>query len=121
MPFISSEDVATIRKAVRAALPEFKVSVTKEHHSSVHVTLIEGPIAAPVEGVNVYWYKEHLKDRPDAIEVVDTILAEIFKVKKCYTEVEDSDYGSVPNFYYHVHFGKWDKPYIQTGAMAKAA
>ena len=113
MPFISSEDVATMRKAIRAALPDFKISVTGHHHSSVNVRIMSGPIP-PAEHVNVFSYKEHLKDRPDAVEVIDKILAEIFKVKEERIIVHDSDYGAVPNFYYDVNFGQWDRPYVCT-------
>ena len=81
MPYISSEEVAAIRKAIRAALPEYSISVTKQHHSTVQVSIMSGPIA-PVEHVNVYWYKENLEDRPDAVAVIDAILAEIRKVKQ---------------------------------------
>jgi len=42
------------------------------------------------------------------------IVAQIFKVEKPETLVEDSDYGTVPTFYYDVDFGAWDKPYVCT-------
>lgn len=116
MPYIDTNKVAQMRKAIRKALPDYTVSVTKRHHSSVDVALMSGPIV-PAE-VNVFWYKDHLGpdklDRPDAIAVIDTILAEIFKVEKRRIVSEDGDYGSIPNFYYDVSFGKWDKPYVCT-------
>lgn len=68
--------------------------------------------------VNVYWYKDHLgpdkEDRPEAIAVIDAIIAEIHKVEAPRIVSEDGDYGSIPNFYYDVTFGAWDKPYICT-------
>ena len=42
MPYVSSEDVAKMRKNIRAALPEYVVSVTKRHYSSVEVHLMSG-------------------------------------------------------------------------------
>lgn len=117
MPYIDTEKVAQMRKAIRKALPDYTISVTKHHHSTVDVKIMSGPIVG-VDNVNVYWYKDHLGpdklDRPDAIAVIDTIIAEIFKTEKPKTLVEDGDYGTVPTFYYDVDFGKWDKPYVCT-------
>jgi len=116
MPFISSESVATMRKAIKAALPEYVVSVTKGHHSSVNVYLLSGPIE-PVR-VNVFWYKTHLKDNPTALALVQTILDKIFAVVEPRIVSEDGDYGSIPNFYYDISFGKWDKPYTRGQAAS---
>lgn len=115
MPYIDTNKVAQMRKAIRLALPDYKISVRRRHHSGVDVTLVSGPIPN-VPNVNVYWYKDHLKDRPDAVAVIDTILAEIRKVETPKTLVEDSDYGTVPTFYYDVSFGAWDKEYVCTAA-----
>lgn len=122
MPFITSEEVAAIRKGIKRALPDYTFSIRKQHHSSIDIAILSGPIVA-VEHVNVFWYKDNLRpdkeNRPDAIEVIDKILAEVFKVKKRETEVEDGDYGTVPNFYYDVSFGRWDKPYVCTDPDAE--
>jgi len=118
MPCISSEQVAQMRKAIRAALPEYVVSVTKQHHSSVKVYIMSGPIE-PV-AVNVFWYKEHLKDNPTALALVQTILDKIFAVVAPRIVREDGDYGSIPNFYYDISFGKWDRPYVQGTGVQKA-
>ncbi len=122
MPYIDTKDVAAIRKAIKAALPDYVLSVTKDHHSGVDVRVMSGPIVAP-EHVNVYWFKDHLgpnkEDRPDAIAVIEKIIAEIFKVRTPKTLVEDGDYGNVPTFYYDVSFGKWDNPYVCTDPDAE--
>lgn len=122
MPYITSEEVAAIRKGIKRALPDYTFSIRKHHHSSIDVAILSGPIVA-VEHVNVFWYRERLgpdkENRPDALEVIDKILAEVFKVKRRETEVEDSDYGTVPNFYYDVSFGRWDKPYVCTDEDAQ--
>lgn len=122
MPYIDSDDVAKMRKGIRAALPDYKISVRKHHSSTVNVTVLSGPIPN-VEHVNVFWYKDNLGlgkgNRLDAIKVIDTIIAEIFKVRKPETLVEDGDYGTVPTFYYNVSFGAWDKPYVCTDSQAE--
>lgn len=117
MPYIESSKVAEMRKAIRKALPDFKISVTCNHYSSVDVRIMSGPIAEAA--INVFWFKDHLgpdkEDRPDVIAVVETIIAEIFKVERPRELVYDGDYGSVPTFYYDIAFGRWDKPlYICT-------
>lgn len=115
MPYIDSAKVAAMRKAIRAALPDFKISVTRHHHSSVHVNIMSGNIPT-VEHVNIFHYKRTLAEtRPDAGKVIDTILDALFAVEKPRELVYDGDYGSVPTFYYDVTFGKWDKDYVQTG------
>ena len=119
MPYIDTNKVARMRKAIKAALPDYKFSVTRQHHSTVKVSIMEGPIAA-VDNVNVFWFKDHLKNRPDAVKVIQTVLDCIFSVQKPETLTEDADYGTVPTFYYDVEFGKWDKPYICTDPNAEA-
>jgi len=113
MPYIGTDEVAAIRKGIKKALPGYTFSIRKHRSSTVDVKIMSGPIVA-VEHVNVYWYKDHLKDRPDAVKVIETILAEIKKVKEPKIVSEDGDYGSIPNFYYDVAFGAWVKPYACT-------
>jgi hypothetical protein len=122
MPYIDTKDVAAMRKAIKAALPDYKISITKHHHSSVNVAIISGPIVG-VDSVNVFWYRDHLGpeklDRPDAIAVIDEIMAQIKRVRMPEIVSEDGDYGSIPNFYYDVSFGKWDQPYVCTDPDAQ--
>lgn len=121
MPFISSEEVAAIRKGIKRALPDYTFSIRKQHHSTIDVAILSGPIVG-VDHVNAHWYKETFRpdkeNRPDVIAVIDAILAEIFRVKPCKIVSEDGDYGSIPNFYYDVSFGRWDKPYVCTDSEA---
>lgn len=113
MPYIETAKVAEMRKAIRKALPDYKISVTKHHHSSVNVAIMSGPIPA-VEHVNEFHYRRDLADRPEAVEVLDTIVEKIFAVQEQRELVNDGDYGSVPNFYYNIRFGQWDKDYVMT-------
>lgn len=118
MPYIETEKVAQMRKEIRAALPDFKVSVTRHHGSTVDVRLMSGPIAN-IEHVNVFYYKKNLEDRPDAVKVIDTILEIVKRIGQPRELVYDSDYGSVPTFYYDVSFGKWNQPYECTDPDAE--
>ena len=115
MPYISKEEITRKRKAIRAALPGFKVSVRNMHHSGIQVTLQEGPITMPVgergyEQVNHFYYREHYADRPDVVRVLDRIMTIAANDQK--EAFYDGDYGSVPNFYVRLSIGEWDRTYV---------
>jgi len=115
MPYISKEEIARKRKAIRAALPGFKVSVRSMDYSGIQVTLQEGPITMPVgdrgyEQVNHFYYRKHYADRPDVVEVLDRIMAIAASDQE--EAFYDGDYGSVPNFYVRLSIGAWDRPYV---------
>ena len=116
MPFIRTEEVKQIRDALKKALPEFKLSVTKQHHSGVTVAIMKGPVdfGTDYEQVNHYYYKSHYEDKPEAIKVFDTILKTIDSCKQQKELVYDGDYGSIPNYYKNIHVGKWNKNYELT-------
>ena len=113
MPYITSERVAEIRKEVKATFPKFKFSVTKEHHSSVHINIMAGPMdfGTKHEGVNHFYISEHYADRHE----IRDILLKIYSIanKGNGTLVEDGDYGMVPNFYVNIAIGQWNKPYVK--------
>jgi len=115
MPYISKEQVAQKRKELKQALPEFKFSVRNEHHSSIRVKIIEGPIVMLPEGqthadVNDYWIEEDYWDNPQVLKVLKTIYNIISHDQT--ESVYDLDYGSVPNFYINISIGSWDQPYL---------
>ncbi|MDH5723387.1 MAG: hypothetical protein OEY94_08720 [Alphaproteobacteria bacterium] len=116
MPYISSENVKKIRDALKKALPDFKLSVTRRHHSSVDVALMAGPVdfGCNNDGVNRFYYKRDYADNPAAIKVFDTIMQVMNERCKQKELVYDSDYGSVPNYYQNIQIGKWNKPYVIT-------
>lgn len=45
MAYISTEEVKAIRTALKTEFPYVKFSVTKEHHSSVNIVVLEAPFA----------------------------------------------------------------------------
>ena len=116
MPYISTESVKRIRETIKKEFPEFKFSITKHHHSSVHVHILSGPIEMITntdghryESVNQFYIAEHYKDFPE----VRDILLKIYKIvnEGNYAEVWDGDYGAVPSFYVNIRIGDYDKPY----------
>lgn len=115
MPYINAETVKTIRTNLKKALPGYKLSVTCQNHSTVCVNIMAGPMKMS-EGhfqVNHFWYKEHHQDDKKFVKLIDTIMKTINSVKPGEVEVEDSDYGSVPNYYKRISVGQWNKPYVQ--------
>lgn len=111
MAYISSEIVAQKRKQIKAALKGFKVSVTRSNHSGISVDILSGPIDMGVDyqQVNQYYIKEHYADRPEVMNVLQSVY-EIAAAGKT-TDYYDQDYGFVPNFYVHISIGAWNKPY----------
>jgi len=139
MPYIYTEEVRAIRKALKDKLPDWKLSVSKSsNHSSVTVAIMAGPIdftdymlfppkyghwptdqevedqkatlrLKPYLQINHYYLDTNWEG--EALELLNTIKATILETKPVRTIVEDADYGSIPNYYYHIHLGKWNKPY----------
>ena len=113
MPFISTEEVKEKRDLLKKALPDYKLSVRRKDYCAIVVVIVSGPI--PIEPVyqqvNHFHIKEYYKNEPELCKVLQTIYDIINKDNG--TEVEDGDYGTVPNFYTNIHIGAWDKPYKQ--------
>jgi len=118
MPYITTERVAQIRKELKATFPTIKFSVTREHHSSVNVVIMEAPFNMLPEGeksyeiINHFYIKEQHKDTPQKCE----ILLRVYEIMNAGngTLVNDGDYGNVPRFYTHISIGKWDRPFKVT-------
>ena len=115
MPYITKESVATKRKLLRKAFPDFKLSVRCERGSTIDISIMEGPIDLlpdmdeKYEQICAYYIKEHWKDTPD----VRDLLVGIYEIanNNNHTETYDGDYGAIPSFYTCISIGKWNKPY----------
>ena len=115
MPYITTESVAAKRKQLRAQYPQYKMSVTRRHGSSISVAILEGPIQLLNEQnidrgyqqVNPYYINSNHSDE------VATILNGIKSIISAeQTELTyDGDYGSVPTYYTNISIGSWDKSY----------
>ena len=130
MPYITKEQVSQKRKALKAALPQYKLSITTEHYSGIKVAIMRGPSAfhgTTYDQLNPYIdYREERWDRdlekhvsyPEIAEVMDVIMPILNEGKGASTE--DSDYGMIPDYYTWVHIGKWDKEYECTTVPCSA-
>jgi hypothetical protein len=124
MPYITKEQVKAKRKALKEALPEYKLSITTEHYSGIKVVIMRGPSmlhGTTYEQLNPYIdYREERWDRdlekhvsyPEYADLMEIIMPILNEGKGASTE--DSDYGMIPDYYTWVHIGKWDKPYMCT-------
>ena len=132
MAYISTQEVAAIRKELKKELPEYKFSVTKNHHSSVTVAFMKGPAfkeytyfdryeGVQKEGVlegheqlNHHWAEQFYGDNAPLIKKVEKII-KTAPVKAGGREWYDksdamTDYFDTA-FYMNIHVGKWDKHY----------
>lgn len=133
MAYISTEEVAAIRKQLKAEMPEYKFSVKKCHHSSVTVAFMKGPAWETFQSRDRYTGEMH-DDAMDDHEQLNHVWAENFygeknaaiikKVEKIIKTApvkaggrewyDDSDSQSDyfdTAFYMSIHIGAWDKPY----------
>jgi len=119
MAYISTEEVKEIRNKIKEAFKGtgFKFSVKQRHHSSLYVTVKEGPIDFNIdkhcESVNKHWYKEHFQCEQQ--EFFTKLFGIVNEAKPQHEISYDNDYGSWPNYYQNYSIGEWDKPYKFTG------
>jgi hypothetical protein len=112
MPYITSDRVKEIRTQLKKEFPQFKLSVTRRHHSSVDIKILSGPLQFDSEhfSVNQYWLEDHYAETNPQAYITFKRMIEIADSGNYITTV-DSDYGSIPKFYVWLEVGKWDKPY----------
>lgn len=116
MPFISTEEVKKKRNALKKKFPNVKFSVTCKHYRKINVAIMESPFDIPENAhrsVNQFYIKEDFRNSPELCNFLLRI-KEIINEGN-YIESEDGDYGSIPSFYIHIEFGKWDVPYKKIG------
>ena len=123
MPYITKDQVKAKRAALKAALPQYKLSVTTEHYSGIKVAIMAGPTDFGTEYTQLNPYINYREERynsntgeydsnPHIQDVLDIVMPILNEGKGA--SYEDGDYGMIPDYYTWVHIGKWDKPYQQT-------
>ena len=120
MPYITKDQVTTKRKQLKAALPEYKLSITTENYSGIKVAIMSGPtdfetgysqLNPNMDYRTETWnrYTEEYDTNPGIQDVLDIIMPILNEGKGA--SYEDGDYGMIPDYYTWVHIGKWDKAY----------
>ena len=123
MPYITKDQVKAKRAALKAALPQYKLSVTTEHYSGIKVAIMAGPTDFGTEYTQLNPYINYREERynsntgqmdsnPPIQAILDIVMPILNEGKG--EGFQDSDYGHVPDYYTWVHIGRWDKPYTQT-------
>ena len=134
MAYISTPEVAAIRKQLKEQLPQYKFSVKKDHHSSVTVAFMKGPAWETFQTRDRYTgeYSEATMDGHEQLnhrwandfygEKNAAIIKKVEKIIKTapynagvgdlwFDESDSqSDYFHTA-FYMSIHIGQWDKPY----------
>ena len=115
MAYITTEEVKVIRQNLKKAFPVkagWKLSVTREHYSSVRVRVMQAPRVYDMQGhesVNHMWIKDHYGDskKGQALQKMNEIIhAEHWDESDIMT-----DYFNCA-FYVTMGIGKWDKDCI---------
>jgi hypothetical protein len=110
---MTKEKVAEMRKQLRKEFPNLKISVVYRDGRSIDVSIMEGDINfSNNEGnsfVNHYYIDRDYSKNEPALKILKRMKEIVSRGN--YIVSEDGDYGSIPNFYYHINIGKWDIPY----------
>ena len=114
MPYITTEEVSMIRKAIKANIKNAKFSIKKEHYSGVKISILESSI--DFTGVTQYSQSPDIAKRLWGVDDEKTVfITRLFDVIDSVSPEkiisEDGDYGSVPNYYRIIQVGRWDKPF----------
>ena len=121
MAYISTEQVSTVRKSLKAAFPTFKFSVTRRHHSTVCVVILAAPFDL-MQGedanrgyanVNEHYIKEHNKNNAPKAEILQKIsdIAHVGYYNNSDLMTDYFDYA----FYVDISIGDWERPFVFTG------
>jgi hypothetical protein len=127
MAYINAQDVAQIRKELKEKFPKFKFGVRKGAGSlSVGVTIKSGPadfVDPNGRGyiqINQYHlgnYGPHEKFLREVVDVVKTAPSrgEGFRKGEGWYDRSDAmtDYFDTA-YYFDIHVGAWNKPYVRT-------
>lgn len=118
MAYINADDVKIIRNELKAEFPKYKFSVRREHHSSVNISIMSGPMDFNL-GKNKYGDDNHgginhlhLNLYPEAVQPMLKKVSEIAHKKHWDKSDIQSDYFHCA-YFVHINVGKWDIPYVQ--------
>ncbi len=119
MAYISTETVKNIRNALKEKFPEYKFAVRQQHHSSLYVSIMKGPLELAQDVRTDYGYTQinhYYLDR--------TVHGEFYgKIVDCIKEVGEwfdksdimTDYFHTA-FYFNIEVGRHGKPYEKVPA-----
>ena len=119
MAYINAEKVKAIRTEIKKAFPKWKISVRKEHNSTVIVSILSADIdfIREYKGPNVpkgdiqvnHYYIDHAFSGA-ALESLEKI-KEIANAGNHDRSDTQSDYFDV-GWYFSLNIGEWNKPFV---------
>ena len=113
MGYISKEEITKMRNELKEAFPTkqgWKLSVTREHYSTVKVAIMSAPIE--IENTKHRSLHSNFETQKELIIVIEKI-NKIIASGSYNRNAGDmgADYCDY-NYYTDIFIGKWDKPYI---------
>ena len=131
MAYISTAEVAQIRKTLKEKFPMFKFGVCKDGHTAVHVTIKSGPVDfSSITGANDYVQINHYHLHNYGafadlfrliIDVIKKAPAQAEGGREWFDESDSmTDYFHTA-FYFHLQVGNWNKPYVHIPEKKKAS
>ncbi len=129
MAYITAKETRAIKKKLVESFPDFKFSVRNEHHSSVAVTILSGPVrfnyTEEARRTSASMYNVTSEKEPDYLQLNHYYLENYTNANilhEMYDILNDGNYdNSEPmtdyfdvGFYVNLSMGSWDKPYILT-------
>lgn len=111
MAYMRKEHAKEIRDKIKAAFPSkdgWKFSIVNQDHSTISVAIMQSPVKFEQrQNINKYWYKDHLKDNPEQLAVIDKIISIYDEGNHDNSDIM-TDYFDV-GWYTDVQIGRWDK------------
>ena len=114
MAYLSTEQAKTFRKLIKAALPEYKLSIVNKHWSSLNVSIVEGKHDFESGCRSLNPFRDNYED-VEINRILKIIKWIVFNDKYGYYDRSDAmtDYFDTA-WYLNVSIGKWDKHYQLT-------
>jgi hypothetical protein len=113
MAYVSQEKKSQLAPAIKAVLKKYnmKASISVRHHSSLVVTVKQGPIDFGKDDyiqVNTYWINDHYEGK--ARDFLNELKAAMEGPDFFNEDDAMTDYFH-RSHYVDINIGKWDKPY----------
>ena len=113
MAYMNQQKKAVIAAALKPVLKKYnlKGSLRVNHYSSIILNLKSGPIdfGGDYVQVNPYWLDDHYDGI--ALKALKEIKQALLSADYYDESNAQIDYFDTA-YYYHIHVGKWDKPYV---------
>tara|TARA_A100000164_G_scaffold269404_1_gene241287 strand:+ start:13 stop:360 length:348 start_codon:yes stop_codon:yes gene_type:complete len=114
MAYMNQEKKKTLAPKIKEILKKYnmKGTLSVDNYSTLNLNLKSGSIDFETDQINEYWYQDHFKDNPEALDFLSEVIPAMNVGNHDNSDIM-TDYFDV-GWYSRVRLGKWDKPYIVT-------